>query len=1195
MRFPPAHAAPRDTAPPPKRRIPKPLRTALSVAVAGVIGLVPAVMVPSPAQAAPSDFLTIADAGNWEGNAVTFTATYTGTSAAGFRFTTVNTASAATPDDYVAIPTSTYGVSPAMRAPADVDTTNTSTTITSPTAQFTNADVGSTITGAGIPALATIASVTSATTATLSAAATATATITATITATGTYIEFSASSVAAPSTATVVVAAGANAVVDTADETFTLRATPVNPATGPTKSATGTIWDAATYPGFTFVAAATVSESQATVAITANLNAVMAHAVTIPVATSATARGDGADATTLAPVPDYTPLTADTSSIVIAAGQLSGSVNVSILDDGVYEPKTQYFRVSAGTPVGATGTASVDVGIVDNDTAPTVSIGNATDFVEANGNMTFPVTLSTLSEDPVTVSFVTADGVDTSTTRGATDGDDYTGVVPTTVTIPAYNRTKHQAVGILTDLVVEGSETINATISSPDGATLGTPVTATGTITDDDLGPVVTWQQPTTLLNGTTFVLGDDTLEYVEGDTTERATYINLTIPASASHQVPLQLDYSFVDVTATNGVDYRGTSGSLTVPVGKTTATPLQIPITIIGDKLYDPDETFKLVLASANGTIPAITTRTYTIIDTTDAQPTWTTGNVSVVEGNSGTTLARVPVKLSGATNVAVTFSAVFSLDADSSADEAGVSAGTTVGENDYNKPSPQTVTVPIGSTTAYFDIPVNGDVIHEHNESFTVTFSPPGGGIVDSTPSTDRLTTAQVTITNDDAAPTVTFNQLASTEGSTIKVSGTTAGLSQYPYTLTYTVAPIGTNPATAATDYEVTPNPLLTSTVARGSQGTLYMGGSTTASTIAEVYLSPDDIDEATETFGVTATETTAVSAGIATTTGTYRISDDPADVPPTASISDETIKETDGSVDVTVSLAFTGDTKSSTQDFSLTYYTVDGSAVEPEDYTETRGELTIPAGTLTKKINIPIKQDTRAEPAQNFFVKIGTPGPTGATLGKYSGEVMIGASTGTTDPTDPTDPTTDAPTLKSLASFRLGAGKASLSGKAGAGATVELWGRNADSDEGDYAKITQTTASSSGAFAFQPAMTTHGMYFMAKANSLSSAAVKVSIREDPDIAATSTGRRTVKLTVTGDPKIRGLEARVFRVNAGGRLTLVGSGRLTATGTFTKTLTGLASGRSYTYKAYVVGIGSRGILTGYSSYTRTVRVR
>lgn len=62
---------------------------------------------------------------------------------------------------------------------------NTTTTVTSATAAFTSADVGAAISGTGIPANATIASVTNATTVVISAAATATASgVTLTITQT---------------------------------------------------------------------------------------------------------------------------------------------------------------------------------------------------------------------------------------------------------------------------------------------------------------------------------------------------------------------------------------------------------------------------------------------------------------------------------------------------------------------------------------------------------------------------------------------------------------------------------------------------------------------------------------------------------------------------------------------------------------------------------------------------------------------------------------------------------------------------------------------------------------------------------------------------------------------------------------------------------------------------------------------------
>lgn len=67
------------------------------------------------------------------------------------------------------------------RAVANVGTTATSTAVTAPAGSFHEEDAGRTISGTGIPAGATIASVQSETAATLSAAASASGTVTATL------------------------------------------------------------------------------------------------------------------------------------------------------------------------------------------------------------------------------------------------------------------------------------------------------------------------------------------------------------------------------------------------------------------------------------------------------------------------------------------------------------------------------------------------------------------------------------------------------------------------------------------------------------------------------------------------------------------------------------------------------------------------------------------------------------------------------------------------------------------------------------------------------------------------------------------------------------------------------------------------------------------------------------------------------
>ncbi len=79
-------------------------------------------------------------------------------------------------------------------------------------------------------------------------------------------------------------------------------------------------------------------------------------------------------------------------------------------------------------------------------------------------------------------------------------------------------------------------------------------------------------------------------------------------------------VDYSFLDGTAINGVDFNGVSGTLTF-LGSNSGTPqLQQTITvdILGDELFEPNETFTLMLSnpSLNALIAQISS-TGTILD--------------------------------------------------------------------------------------------------------------------------------------------------------------------------------------------------------------------------------------------------------------------------------------------------------------------------------------------------------------------------------------------------------------------------------------------------------------------------------------------------------------------------------------------------------------------------------------------------
>src|SRR5207244_13283517 len=99
---------------------------------------------------------------------------------------------------------------------------------------------------------------------------------------------------------------------------------------------------------------------------------------------------------------------------------------------------------------------------------------------------------------------------------------------------------------------------------------------------------------------------------------------------------------------------DYTLANGTLTFAPGVTTQN---ISITVVSDTLDEDDETIQLTLSSpTNATMGAIATHTYTILDD-DPLPSLSINNVTVTEGNTGTTNANFIMTLSPARSRTVT----------------------------------------------------------------------------------------------------------------------------------------------------------------------------------------------------------------------------------------------------------------------------------------------------------------------------------------------------------------------------------------------------------------------------------------------------------------------------------------------------------------------------------------------------------
>jgi hypothetical protein len=942
--------------------------------------------------------------------------------------------------------------------------------------------------------------------------------------------------------------------------------------------------------------------TQKTATVYVNLSAPAEEETTVTLAIDAT---EGAGGTALGAANtntnrDFTWPPADGAAVVIPVGEQSGSLEIELYDDKLDEDATQNFVVTVDTVLPellplTTAARSTRVYIADDDATPTVSIGDAGDATEGtaveddDGNdLVFPLTLSGRSEKAVTVELSTANGVTSGDTYGATGGlvanpgvVDYITLNRSVVTIPRYAVSAVAVVDVKPDEVVEASpEKLTATIATPTNATLGTPVTGTGNIVDDETAPSVGLSYAALENWNDTPLRASD-----EGNTGETAKTINVKL--SGTSTIPVRLNYEFVntgDYPANNGKDYKGTGGTLTIAPGQTTAT---IPVTVLADTIFEPnDETFGIKLTSPNGSVAAASIAdpfAFTITDDDTGPVTFAAGNVEVQEGNSGTTVAKVPVTLSAPLDIDTTLEAVVT---GISADPEGVNEGDTAGRNDYDPPTGGTVTIKAGETVGHVEIVVNGDTVFERNETATVAI---GIGTADqvrvsATPAPGTTHTSLVTIANDDAAPTFAFSEVAAPEGGLVRIGGTITGIAQDAYTISFATAAsasatadaagtIEAVPATPGVDYETTPA-IADFTVPRGKSGTVTVDGRLSTN-LASIYLLPDDIDEPTETFTVTATEKGTTLVGFAKSAGTYRITDDPSDLPPAASLQDESIGEWEQSVDVGVDLSPNGEATSTTQTIKIPYRTVDGTATAGEDYVAAEGVLEIKPGD-SPKINVKIINDKWAEDNETFEVRFGSPlSPVGASVVKSTGQVIIKSD----DKTDPVKPSL------SVTGPAKGVGGATISGKAAPNSTVELWG--AMLPETDPAKgkwLAEVKSGDDGSFRFPARSLSQGWVFAVQATDMVSAPVTVRVTQNPSFSASST-RGKLNVSVTGNPRAAGQAVTVQRYT-GGKWVTVGKGTTNSAGAFKKSYN-FKSKTKLTLRVQVGGNNSMGINSGWSA--------
>ncbi len=330
---------------------------------------------------------------------------------------------------------------------------------------------------------------------------------------------------------------------------------------------------------------------------------------------------------------------------------------------------------------------------------------------------------------------------------------------------------------------------------------------------------------------------------------------------------------------------------------------------------------------------------------------------GDVKVLEGDSSTNYANVPISLGSpqSTNTTITYTAV---------------AGTAVAGTDYAGTS-GSVEIPAGSTTVTVPVAVYGDMMPAGNRTFGLQLT-----------SADTVAlagpTGTVTIVDEEGAPRLRVGNAAVLEGD----SGSTT--LSFPVTLD------------AATSRPVSVKATVSGkTATAGSDFTAPVAARVTIPAGATGVTVPVDVigdtnAEANETLRLTLSA--PVGAVLADGTGSGTIVDDdnigsPVWPLPSLSISDATGREGDGG---TVTQVFTVTlSASSTSNITVYAKTTAGTATAGIDYTAVAStKLVFAAGSTSQTFPVPVLGDTTPEPDETYGVTLSS--PTGAALADASG-------------------------------------------------------------------------------------------------------------------------------------------------------------------------------------------------------------
>ncbi|HEX8633183.1 MAG TPA: Calx-beta domain-containing protein [Pyrinomonadaceae bacterium] len=490
-------------------------------------------------------------------------------------------------------------------------------------------------------------------------------------------------------------------------------------------------------------------DGKADVAFISNNGSITGDLVTIRLGDGAGNFGDAAEYEVGNYSPDMSAADFNGDSVIdlVVTGAIYGDVNILIGDGaggfslspplrlGGYPGSTVGgdFNRDGKTDLAVSLTGADSVALFLNDSIaplPCLSIDDVavTEGDTGQSNAAFKVVLSEASTQTVRVNFRVAPRPifipQEMKFHAPSAGADYfspTGVLTflpgtttQTINVPVYGDTSD-----------EYDEAFAVFLSTPANAAIQEGV-GIGTILDNDAPPTV--------------FLSD--VSITEGNTAATPKTFGFHVSLSSASAKTIAVPYQTAPGTATAASDYQHAAGSLKISPGFAGQT---INIGIIGDAVYEPDETFFLNFdASPNVTL--IDPQAQITILNDDPQHTLSVLPANVDEGDAGTSEAAVQVVLSAASTQPVTVN-------------YATTNGTATAGSDYVAAS-GSLTFNPGELSQTVKVPVNGDTLDEIDETFGLTLS----GATNAS-----IGTAQSVVTiRDNDGPTISLDDISVLEG-------------------------------------------------------------------------------------------------------------------------------------------------------------------------------------------------------------------------------------------------------------------------------------------------------------------------------------------------------------------------------------------------------------------------------------------